>query len=86
MRSDHRILGVAVPMFGRVTSSQYRRLRTLPTSSLEIRGEDEDEGLGQSAVRDSITFPSSLAKERCPVPRTALKVPAIRKNDPWPRS
>ena len=82
MRSDHRILGVAVPMFGRVTSSQCRRLGTLPASSLEIGGEDEDEGLGQSAVRDPITFASSLAKERCPVPRTALKVPAIRKNDP----
>jgi len=86
MRSDHRILGVVIRLLGRVISSQRRRLRTLLASSLEIRGEDEDEGLGQSAVWDSITFPSSLAKERCPVPRTALKVPAIRKNDPWPRS
>ena len=86
MESDHRILGVVVPLLGRVTSSQCRRLRTLLACSFEIRGEDEDEGLGQSAVWDSITFPSSLAKERCPIPRTALKVPAIRKNDPWPRS
>src|SRR5206468_6381113 len=87
MRSDHRILGRVGPAIG----ARSARLRWRPTclraSPLKIKGEDEREGSEQLAIWDSIlTFPLSFTKERRSTPRAALKVPAIRKNDPRPRS
>jgi hypothetical protein len=73
------MLGVVVWLLANVTSSQRRHLRTLLAFFPGVGREDVDGGLEQSAVWDSVTFASSLAKERCPVPPTALKVPAIRK-------
>jgi hypothetical protein len=85
--ADHRMLRIARSGVAPCNIPLTWALVRVRASPLCITVEDEDEGSRHSAVWDSIfTVLLSLAKERCPIPRAALKVPAIRKYDPWPRS